>query len=189
MNKVRFNYQFKKVLCIIGYLIVYDTLNAHQALAAEPNQSETALRDQINNQQHRQDSSEKYFSAVVKKFSMPNNISSAFTEKLKDNHLFDSKRTPAQDVNGFFYFLSGFVYDSDNPGPFFDHLITSQSSILSIQAQLIACGEKLLGPHNSMVVQLKQAHQDNLKSIEALKQQKLQIEQTAKVKPVPVKQR
>ncbi len=182
MNNFNYKYQFKKFVYLFGNLIVYATITCYPALAVDPHQPEAESANIDINKRYRQEATDKYFSAVVSQFVKPNNLSTALTAKLKDNHMFDSKQTPAQDVNGFFKFLRSLVYDSDNPGPFFDSLIATQSKVLPLQEQAITWGEKFLGPRNSMVVQIKESRQNTLKYIEALKQQKLLLEQSAQVK-------
>lgn len=173
---------FKNFVLLIGTLGVCQGIYTYPAFATDPQQSTSALRDSVMNQKNRQDASTKYFSAVVSQFSKTTALPSNLATQIKDNHLFDNKQTPAQDVNGLLNFLRGLVYDSDHPTQFFDSLITMQNAVLSMQDQIISCGEKLAGAQNSFVVSIKQSRGTTLKYIQALKQQKTMVQQTAAIK-------
>jgi hypothetical protein len=70
-----------------------------------------------------------------------------------------------------------FVYDPNNPGPFFDHLITGYTFLMNVEKNCIPYGEKFLGNKNGMMVSAKQTYAEQTKYLEALKQQRLMLEQ------------
>jgi hypothetical protein len=74
-------------------------------------------------------------------------------------------------------FSKRLIFDPEHPGQFFDYLIKSYSFLTNLEKQLIPYGEKLLGNKNQLVIRAKENYTEQIKYLEALKQQKLLIEQ------------
>jgi len=74
--------------------------------------------------------------------------------------------------------MQKFIDDPKHQELFLDQLIAMFDFYVILQKSLIEHGEKLLGNSNQLVVQVKQSYASNLKYLQALKQQKIMLEQT-----------
>ncbi len=72
----------------------------------------------------------------------------------------------------------GLVYDPKNSAQYFDYLIAGYSFLVEVEKQCIPYGEKIMGSKNQLIISSKENYNEQLKYLNALKQQKLLFEQS-----------
>lgn len=167
-------------------LLVYYTCTCNQALASYPQIDNKKTESDIHPNNPQQlignyyTQALKQFSGFTKNSLQANNLvdSHGQINERQMSKTIDSLPIKNDQLNKSLGFVKGLVYNPSNPAPFFNNLIALQSMSAAAQSKLILWGEKYLGAKNSYVLALAQNYNSTLRYIEALKQQKVLLEQS-----------
>ena len=178
--------QSKLIAYAICFLLTYSSFVYNQMLASSP-QTDDKKPETDKQMQDAQKLIGNYYTQALKQFGGLNKIG-VQANNLIDNHgkldqtqiskAIDSLPVKNEQINKSLGIIKGLVYDPSNPSPFFNNLIALQSMSAVAQSQLIPLAETFLGVKNSYVVGLKANYSQTLKYLEALKQQKVLLEQS-----------
>jgi hypothetical protein len=163
-------------------VVIFILFSFRQAQAVDPDSDKTTNV----NASKPQELVTHYYNELLKQLNQTNKNTEPIKNFINTQGKIDDKQVskfigsfPVKDqqINHTAGLLKGLVYDPNNPGPFFDNLITLQTISLNAQSGLISIGEKTLGPKNSYVLGMRENYDRTAKYLEALKQQKFLLEQ------------